>query len=247
MNGLAVLLAGDVSLFPHEPEHDVPSSDGGGTPHEGVEMIGRGDQSREHRALRERQIARIDADVGPGRGLDPVGPLTEVHRVQVPREDLKLREPVLELPCQERLVDLPAEALIVAGVQVLHQLLGDRRAALDDVSAPKIVDRGPQDRLGVDAMMGVEASVLDRDDGVSDVLRHLRARERDPVLGRMQRGDERSVRRVQERRLRERPDVVVLQSRQAARGHPAGEAGERDTGGEGSPDLPHTSEAYPRT
>src|SRR5207244_9719340 len=99
--------------------------------------------------------------------------LTEVHRVQVPREDLKLREPVLELPCQERLVDLPAEALVVAGVQVLHQLLGDRRAALDDVSAPKIVDRGPQDRLGVDAMMGVEASVLDRDDGVSDVLRHL--------------------------------------------------------------------------
>src|SRR5438132_10641704 len=94
-------------------------------------------------------------------------------------------------------------------------------------------------------MMGVEASVLDRDDGVSDVLRHLRARERDPVLGRMQRGNERSVRRVQERRLRERPDVVVLQSRQAARGHPAGEAGERDTGGEGSPDLPHTEGSVP--
>src|SRR5207237_10343523 len=130
VNGLAVLLACDASLFPHEPENDVPSSDGGGTPHEGVEMIGRGDQSREHRALRERQIARIDADVGPGRGLDPVGPLTEVHRVQVPREDLKLREPVLELPCQERLVDLPAEALSVAGVQTLHELLAEIRSLL---------------------------------------------------------------------------------------------------------------------
>ena len=184
-NGLAVLLPGDVSLFPHQSEDDVASADGGRTTNEGIEMVGRGDEPGEHRALGECQIARIDADVGLGRGLDPVGPLTEVHRVQVPREDLKLREPVLELPCQERLVDLPAEALVVAGVQVLHQLLGDRRSALDDVSAPKIVDRGPQDRFGVDAMVRVEASVLDRNDRVSDVLRHLRARECDPVLGRM--------------------------------------------------------------
>ena len=68
-----------------------------------VEMIGRGDQPGQHRALGERQIARIDADVRLGCGLDAVGALTEVHGVQVPRQDLCFDKPVLELPRQRAL------------------------------------------------------------------------------------------------------------------------------------------------
>ena len=104
----------------------------------------------------------------------PYAPLPEVHRVQVLREDLILREPVLELPCEHRLVDLPLERLVVADVELLHELLRDGRPALDDPARGDVRVGGSDDRSQVDPVVVVEALVLDRDDRVADRLRHLR-------------------------------------------------------------------------
>src|ERR671923_173146 len=88
------------------------------------------DQPREHRGTREPQILGVDPEERPSGRLDTVRATTEVDGVQVPGQDLVLRQPILELPREGGLAELPAERPLPAGVQVLHELLGDRRAPL---------------------------------------------------------------------------------------------------------------------
>ena len=178
------------------------------------------------------------------RRLDAVRALPEVHGVEVLREDLVLGELVLELPRQQRLVDLALERLVVAHVELLHELLGDRGPTFDDRAGRDVRVRGADDRAEVDAVVVVEALVLDRDHGVADGLRHLRPGEHDPVDARVELRDEAAVRRVEERRLgqRERPFAVVGQARSAAARRRDGR--EHDEGNEGeSRALPHLSES----
>ena len=171
----------------------------------------------------------MDPEVGLGRGLDPVGALAEIHRVQVVGEDLVLREPMLHLQGERGLVDLAAEVLGIAGVEVLHELLGDRRAALDHATVRDVDREGACERVRVDPAVVVEAAVLDRDGGVTDRLRHLIGGEDDAVLGRVQVGDERPVARVDRRRLGERTLPLLVESGKVAR---AGQEGEHREQGE---------------
>src|SRR5262245_20694178 len=92
--------------------------------------------------------------------------------------------------------------------------------------------------------MLVEPSILDRDDGVPRVGPDLVARQHDAVFGGVQGRDQGAVGGVQEGRLGEGALVVVLELGHAARRQ---DEGEHTDNGEGSPDHPHTSGAYPPT
>ncbi len=196
----------------------------------GVEVVGRGDRAGEGRGLRERQVLRVLVEELAGGRLHAVGPLAEVHRVQVPREDLLLRELLLQLPRERRLVDLAPERALVADVEVLHELLGDRGAALDDPAGSQVDVRGAQQRPAVDAVVVPEALVLDRDGRVLDRLRHLRVRQDDAVLAGVQLGDEGAVGGVQERGLRQHAGLRVLELGEAARGGGDGHDEEAERG-----------------
>ncbi len=123
------------------------------------------------------------AEEGAGGGLDPIGALAEVDRVQVLGEDLVLAPVALEAVGQRRLLELDEEGAGVLGFErVLDELLGDRRAALGGALAEDVFDQGAADALEVDAAVLVEARVLDRDHRVLDVGGDLPGAEQDFVL-----------------------------------------------------------------
>ena len=133
--------------------------------------------------------------------LDAVRAVSEVDRVEVRREDAVLRPPLLELPGKRGLVELPLEGAAALDVGVLHELLGDRRAALDDGAVAQVLPDGAGDAANVDAAMLEEPSVLDRDDGLLHDVRDLLGLHDDPGLVAAEHGEHAAVRRV---------DVAVL-------------------------------------
>ncbi len=185
-DGLVLLGRRDHPLLEHLPQHVVAPDPRVHRVCERIEVVRRADQPGQQRGLGEGEVLRVDVEVRARGRLDAVRPLPEVHRVQVLREDLILGEPVLELPCQHRLVDLPLQRLVVADVQLLHELLRDGRPALDDPARGDVRVGRPDDRSQVEPVVVVEALVLDRDDRVADRLRHLRPGEDRP--GRRRRG-----------------------------------------------------------
>src|SRR4029450_1160401 len=126
-----------------------------------------------------------------GRGLAAVCAAAEVDRVQVFGQDLLLGELSLDLDREQALAYLLPERprgdrvrldaglrilLVPAGVHVLHELLGERRTALDDLAGDEVGPRRAEDPGHVDARMVVEALVLDGDDRVPELGRHGRGR-----------------------------------------------------------------------
>ncbi len=190
-----------VALFVHLFEHDV-------APHQrvfgidlGVVGRGRGDQRRQRRRLPWLEHRRAGlgrgaaagvrlAEVGARRGLDPVGALAEVDRVEVLGEDFVLGPVALEPVGERRLAELLEDGAAAFGFErVLDELLGDRRGALRGALAEHVLDQGAGDALEVDAVVFVEARVLDRDHRVLDVRGDLARGEQDLVLVAGQRAD----------------------------------------------------------
>ena len=210
---------------------------------ERIERVRGADQTGEHRALCDGEFLRVDPEVRASRGLHTVRPLAEVDGIQVLGQDLVLGEPVLELPGEDRLVDLAAQRLVVAHVELFDELLGDGGSTFDDAAGRDIGVGRTQDRPEIHPVVEEEPFVFDRDRCVADRLWHLRSREDDPVFTGMELGDEAPVGGIEERRFRERQrlSTVVRQAWQPA----AGRRDQREYGrGEGeSPALPHSGES----
>src|SRR5918994_761188 len=175
--GLAHLLGGDHALLLHQPQHRVAALRG---------MLGafglarreigrwRVEEARERGGLREGEVFRALVEVPLGRHLRSVGAVSEVHGVQVGGQDLLLRVVPLVGEGERRLDEAPperdVEPLVLGDEEVLHELLGYRRAPLLHVPGPQVSPRGPHDALGVHPQVVVEAPVLDSDDRPWKVL-----------------------------------------------------------------------------
>ena len=153
----------------------------------------RRDHRGEHRGLRGREVdgepvggavaTPAAAEVGASGGLDPIGAVPEVHGVEVLGEDLVLRPAPFEVVGERRLAQLLEHCPVALGGEgVLHELLGDRRAALGGVLLQDVLPHGPSDAPEVHALVLVEAAVLDRDHRVLHVRRDLAGGEEDAVL-----------------------------------------------------------------
>ena len=90
-------------------------------------------QAGQQRRLPEPELARVLREVGLRRGLDPVGVVAVVDLVHVLVEDPVLRPAAAQLDREARLLDLALERPLLRDVEVAHELLRDRRAALDDL------------------------------------------------------------------------------------------------------------------
>jgi hypothetical protein len=142
---------------------------------------GRADDRREHRALLDGQVLRVDAEVGLRRGLDAVGAATEVDGVEVVLEDLVLVVAAGQLHRDEELLELARVGALRGEVGVLRVLLGDRRAALRGAAAQVGPERA-RDAGRRDAAVLVEGPVLGGEHGLLHVVGHLVERDDDPVL-----------------------------------------------------------------
>ena len=90
------------------------------------------DHRGDHGGLRRVELRYMLAVVRLGRGLDAVGALAQVDRVEVVGQDPLLGLFLADLHRHEDLLDLAAERLLGtdAGVEVPDELLGDGGAAL---------------------------------------------------------------------------------------------------------------------
>ena len=207
---LVVLLLGDHLLLEHPVEHEVLPCLGRLDVLDRVVGGGRGDDAGEERRLVRRggggrplvavdrltghRIGRDElalfvedvlllAEVRAHGGLDPVGAVAEVDRVQVLGEDLLLRPLPLEVVRRGGLAQLlEHRPVALRRERVLHELLRDRRGALLRAAAEDVLVERARDAPVVDAAVLVEAPVLDRDDGVLDVRGDLVLADEDAVL-----------------------------------------------------------------
>ena len=147
--------------------------------------------------MSERELRGGNAEERLGRGLDAVCAAAEVHGVQVVREDLVFRHPLLEAARDDDLVPLARDgAAAVVQVHVARQLHGDRAAALLDLTAGRVDDQRPAERADVDAVVRVEPLVLDRNDGLADEHGHPLERDGLAVLLAVQDREQPAVRGV---------------------------------------------------
>ena len=130
-------------------------------------------QPGEQRGFRQGHEARALAEIFLRRRLDPIGARAEVDAVEIEFEDLILRIPALEPQRQDRLLDLARQRALLGQEQVLRQLLGQRRAALDAAPADHVAHEGARDAEGIDADMVVEPPVLDRHESLRQIGRQV--------------------------------------------------------------------------
>ena len=195
LDRVLVLLQGQEVLVAHVAEHQVAPRERGLRVRDRVVGAGRRDHAGQQRRLVRRQPggAVVAAPlVAPGvvrlevraRGrLDAVRAVAEVDRVQVVAEDLLLRPLAREVVGEGGLAELlEHRPLVLGGERVLDELLGDRRAALDDLLLDDVLVEGARDAAQVDAVVGVEAAVLDRDDRVLHDRRDLVLAQEQPLL-----------------------------------------------------------------
>ena len=188
------LFLGDVVLFVHLFEHQVAAPERVFGVDLRVVGGGRLDDPREQRGLVGFEHARAGVGLGAaarvgrpeiraGGGLDAVGALAEVDRVQVLGQDLVLAPVALESVGKRRLAELLQDRSAAFRFQrLLDELLGDRRGALFRALAEDVVQERAADAPEVDAAVFVEAGVLDRDHRVLHVRRDLARGEQDFVL-----------------------------------------------------------------
>ena len=169
----------DVALFEHLVEHQVAAAQGGEGMDGRVVCRRRLDDAREQGGLPWVELFDAElvgrrgpaadmvffaAEVALGGSLDPVGPVAEVDRVEVRRDDLVLRPLVRELVGESGLPELLEDRPVRLGLEgVLDELLLDRGGALDAAFVQDVLDERPGDPADVHAAVGVEALVLDRD------------------------------------------------------------------------------------
>ena len=79
---------------------------------------------------------------------------------------------------QHQLLEFPRQRAVLGQEQVLGKLLGDGRATLRDAAMHQVGDRGAGDAQRIDAVVRIEAAILDGDEGLRHVARQLTERHR---------------------------------------------------------------------
>ena len=134
-------------------------------------------QPGQHRELGDAEPFERAAEVGLRSGREPVGALTEKDLVDVELKDLVLAQVVLDLECEQGLVELAAEGLLLAEEEVARHLHGDGAGALPRTSVEKVREGGARHADVVDAAVLVEAFILGGKNCLHHRLRHVLDRD----------------------------------------------------------------------
>ena len=188
---ISVLARRDHLLLQHQRKHDLPPRLRRARMRHRVVQARVLRDPREERRFRQRQLQRVVPEIRPRRALDAIRAVPEVDRVEVSGQDLVLRPLLLELPRERSLLQLPCDGMRVAGQLVLHELLGDRRAALHGALMADVGPERARHAADVDSTVLVEALVLGRDDRLLHPRADAVARHEHPALAAAQHGEDR--------------------------------------------------------
>jgi hypothetical protein len=128
-------------------------------------------QAGQKRGLPNRQVLGALVEIALRRRLDAIGAGAEIDAVQIEGEDLLLGELHLQPDGQHQLLHLAAHVLVGGQEQVLGQLLGQGRAALNDPPGAHVRHHGPAHADRIEAGVIVEAAILDGDEGGRHIVR----------------------------------------------------------------------------
>ncbi len=132
-----------------------------------------GEQGR----LRQAHLLGGLAEITLRRLLDAVGAGAEVNAVKIQFENLRLREFVLQPQCQQHLLQLAVNRTLLRQKEIFRQLLRDGGGALRHAAMQDVSDHSARDAEGIDAVMLVEAAILDGDESLRHVFRQFLQRQ----------------------------------------------------------------------
>ena len=127
----------------------------------------------QQRRLGDRDLARRLSEITLRGLFDAVGAGAEVNPVEIELENLRLGELALEPDREQRFLQLASDRAFLRQEKIFGELLRDRRAALGNAAVQDVGDEGAADAEGIDAVMLVEAPVLDGDEGLRHVGRQF--------------------------------------------------------------------------
>src|SRR5438128_9077290 len=130
----------------------------------GTEIVGALREPSKQRALLELEITGGFSEIAPRGHLDAPGAAAEIDGIEIELEDFRLAERALDPRRHDHLADLALVGEVIAHQQVLHDLLGDGRAALRPSELGEAIDEGADQAALVDPFVLVEAFVLSREE-----------------------------------------------------------------------------------
>ena len=189
VHGLTVLVIVDIALLVHLAQDRLLTLLVVLPVIERVIIRGQVRDADDRGALGKRQLRHVLAEIGLRRGLHTEAALAEVHGVEVPLHDLLLIVLLLKLQCGEYLRELALDRDLFLTGQVLYELLGDGRAAVAALAAGEDRDERTGSAVPVNALVLIEALVLDGDQRLFHIPRDLVIVDPDAVLLAGERGE----------------------------------------------------------
>ncbi len=152
---------------------------------QGIEPVGRADQTSDSSHFANSQIARLFREVVltcfPDAVYTFLSALAQVDIVNIVLQDFVLGIIALRDVRHHRFLELALVAALARQEKILHQLLRERRSALAHVARMEIDVRGLDGADDVDAVMLVEAMIFCGEDRVDHRWRNL-AEAHQPAL-----------------------------------------------------------------
>ncbi len=172
-SGAGGLGGAEQALVHHAGEHAVAGGAGVPSVTVGAAALGQLRQGDEQRRLRDRQPARLLAEIGERGGAHAFEVAAIGGERQVALEDVALRQPALDLQRPEGLAKFGAERAAGARLDEAGELHGEGGAARDDAAMGDELPGGAQRGQRVDAGVGLKALVLVGDQHVEEGRVHL--------------------------------------------------------------------------
>ncbi len=132
-----------------------------------------GEQSR----FRQAHLLGGLAEIALRGLLDAVGAGAEINAVQIQFENLRLGEFPLQPQREQHFLQLAMDGTLLREEEILRQLLRDGGGALGHAAVQNVGDHGARDAERIDAVMLVEAAILDGDEGLRNVARQFLQRQ----------------------------------------------------------------------
>ena len=142
-------------------------------------------ERRQHRPFGDRDILDTLAEQVAARRLHAVHPVAEVDDVEVERQDLILREALLDEAREPELHELPPHGArpheMLGDERVPRDLHRDRAEAFTHAEGTDVTSAGPQEAAPIEPVVVVEAPILCREERLTHVFRDLLDRNVDPA------------------------------------------------------------------
>ena len=179
------LCTADPAKVGHLIQNPVPSDDRLGLAAEGMVVVGTLRQRGQIGVLGERQVTDGFAEVVIGGCAHPVRAISQPDFVEVELQDALLGQGPLKLRRQDRLFELPPNGWVGRQQDILRDLLGDRRAALQPPALGQIdhiLEQRAAKPAQVQSTMLEEAAILRSEEGLGRLGRNGVIGNEDPPL-----------------------------------------------------------------